>query len=57
MHELLSLKIIVSLALFQQSMGNPLEVRFVLDISVNGKWFCIDTVEDKPGQVFSLFLL
>lgn len=50
MHALLSPKIIVLLALFQESMGNPLEVRFVLDTSVNGRKFSIDTVEGKLGQ-------
>jgi len=50
MRILFSLKIIVSLALFQESVQNQLELRFVLDISVNGRKVSIDTFEGELGQ-------
>lgn len=50
MHLLFSLKITVSLAVFQESMQNQLELRFVLGISVNGRKVSIDTFEGELGQ-------
>lgn len=49
----------VSLAVFQESMQNQLEVRFVfvLDVSVNGRNVSIDMFEGELGQSHHSFLL
>lgn len=55
---LFSLKM-VSLPVFQESMQNQLEVRFVfvLDVSVNGRKVSIDTFEGELGQSHHFFAL
>lgn len=49
-HVLFSLKVIVSLAVFPEFMQNELELRFVLEISVNGRKVSIDAFEGDLGQ-------